>query len=191
MFDIRQESGELIVDYHTKVCKALNDLEDLLPAAARAINVADVDPVLAADVNFQGLPDANVRTTLLNAQNGGVTAALNHVGLQIFVANMKSAYRIDLVKNMPVTLAEAYQRALDLERALAEPKKTANFVSVQAVAAPEETQDDLEIELAAIQTKLHNFKTRGQSRGRGGCGGRGGQGGGQQQQQPKQGQQQQ
>ena len=102
---------------------------------------------------------------------------------------MKPAYRIDLIKNMPATLHAAYEEALDLERALAEPKKTTTFVGVQAVATAEATQEDLEIELAAIQTKIHNFKSRGQSRGRGGRGGRGGHGGGQQQQQQqKQGQ---
>ena len=112
---------------------------------------------------------------------------MNHVGLQIFVANMKPSIRNDLMKNMPPTLVEAYTEALNLERVATEPKKASQFVSVQAVSNSDESEEQLEIELAAVQTRLNNFRFRG----RGGRGGNGNTGPGQQQQQQQQLQQQQ
>ena len=90
---------------------------------------------------------------------------MNHVGLQIFVANMKPSIRVDLLKNMPAILVDAYAEALKLERAATEPKKANHFVSVQAVAQSDNVEEQLEIELAAVQTHLNNFRNRGRGRG--------------------------
>ena len=48
IFDVKQDSNETITDYHTKVCKAINDMEALLPAAARAPNPDHYDARLRA-----------------------------------------------------------------------------------------------------------------------------------------------
>ena len=99
---------------------------------------------------------------------------LNHVNLQIFVAGLKTALREELLKTMPATFMEAYKQALALERITAEPKK--QFISVQAIDA-QTTEESLEVELAAVQAKIHNFRngSRGQNRWRGGKPGRGSQ----------------
>lgn len=195
IFDVKQEAHETICDYHTKVCKAIDDIEALLPAAARTPNANDYPEALRTNAAFAALNADLKQRGAQNFQNRGLTNAFNHVGLQIFVANMKPNIRSELMKTMPATLFEAYQAALTLERVFTEPKKPSNFVSVQAIST-EETMDDLEVQMAAIQTRMYNA-SRGQFRGRGGRGGfrgsRGGRGGAQQQpqQQPHQQQQQQ
>ena len=192
IFDVKQENHESICDYHTKVCRAIDDIEALLPAAARTANADGYPEALRNVAAFNGLNADLKQQAAETFQSRGITNALNHVGLQIFVANMKPAIRGELMKEMPATLYEAYQQALTLEKVFTEPKKPSNFVSVQAVSA-DETMEDLETQMAAIQTRMFNA-ARGQFRGRGGRGGfrgnRGGRGGGQQQQ-PQQQQQQQ
>ena len=80
------------------------------------------------------------------------------------------------MKNVPGTLYEAFTMAQDMEKILSEPKRQGAFVSVQAVDV-QESEEDLMLELAAVQTRVQNFRGRGQTRGRGGRG-RGGRGGG-------------
>ena len=193
IFEVRQESGESITNYHTKVCKALDDMEALLPAAARNPDPNNYVEAIRNRAAFQGLPADEKAASAANFQRQGITNCMNHVGLQIFVANMKPSIRTDLLKNMPPTLVEAYAEALNLERAATEPKKANSFISVQAVSNSDNVEEQLEIELAAVQTRLNNYRNRG----RGGRGGRGGgrasynnSGAGRPQQPPQQQQQQ-
>jgi hypothetical protein len=58
---------------------------------------------------------------------------LNHVALKIFVAGLKTALSIELLKAMPATFMEAHTQALALKRITANSKK--QFVSVQAIDA--------------------------------------------------------
>ena len=183
IYDIKQEANDTVTHFHTKVCKALDDMEALLPNAARVPNPLDYPAALRARAEFTALPAAEKEEAAFNYQRRGITNCMNHVGLQIFVANMKPSLRNDLLKNMPATLVEAYTEALNLERAATEPKKSNHFVSVQAVSNSDECEEQLEIELAAVQTRLNNFRSRGRGGGRGGNTSLG------QQQQPQQQQQ--
>ena len=58
IFEVKHEAGETVTDYHTKVCKALNDMEALLPAAARAPDASNYTANLRGAAAFQGLPAA-------------------------------------------------------------------------------------------------------------------------------------
>ena len=134
-------------------------MEALLPAAARTPDANDYTPEIRARANFVALPADEKEQSAYNYQRRGITNCMNHVGLQIFVANMKPSIRNDLLKNMPPTLVEAYAEALNLERAATEPKKASQFVSVQAVTNSDDSEEQLEIELAAVQTRLNNFRS--------------------------------
>ena len=158
-----------MTDFHIKVCKALDDMEALLPAAARVPNGDNYVAAIRARAEFTALPNDEKVQSAYNFQTQGITNCMNHVGLQIFVANIKPAIRTDLLKNMPATLVDAYAEALTLERAATEPKKSPHFVSVQAVSHYSTEEEQAEIELAAVQTRLNNIRNRG--RGRGGRGG--------------------
>ena len=109
-------------------------MEALLPAAARVPLATDYVAAIHARDAFEGLPMDEKEQSAYNFQCRGIMHCMNHVGLQIFVANMKPSIWVDLLKNMPATLVDAYAEALKLERAATEPKKANHFISVQAVA---------------------------------------------------------
>jgi hypothetical protein len=46
----------------------------------------------------------------------GITTALNHVAIQLFVAGLKPSIRDEMMKNMPVLLWDAFQQAITLEK---------------------------------------------------------------------------
>ena len=179
--DLKQASHETVVNFRTRVIRAIDDIEALLPPEGRAPRQDRYGPEIRALAGFNALAVNVKEETARRYMVDGATIMLNHVALQIFVAGLRQAIREEMMKAMPPTFLDAYKQALNLERAMAEPSKA--FVSVQAVDA--QTEDSLETELAAVQAKLNKFRaaSRGQSRGRGGRGGRSqsGQQGGQQQ----------
>ena len=183
--DLRQGATESVLDFHSRVVKAVDDMEALLPAAQRLPGpnrfTAPVVALAGWAALAQGAKDDSASAYMVEA----TTRAFNHMGLQIFISNLRPALRDELMKSIPQDFYTAYQAAIALEKILTEPKRS-NFASVQAVGTDYATEEDLEIELAAVQQRL-DFKkfgkSRGQSRGRsqqrGGRGQqRGGRGGG-------------
>ena len=177
--DLKQASQETVVDFRTRVIRAIDDIEALLPPEGRIPRQDRYGQEINGIAAFAALNAAVKEGAARRYMVDGATLMLNHVALQIFVAGLRQAIREELMKAMPPTFLEAYKQALNLERAMAEPSKP--FVSVQAVDA--QTEDSLETELAAVQARLNQFRagSRGQNRGRGGrgrgaqSGGRGGQ----------------
>ena len=46
----------------------------------------------------------------------GITTALNHVAIQLFVAGLKPAIRDNMMKAMPILLWDTFQQAITLEK---------------------------------------------------------------------------
>ena len=82
IFDIKQEANDTVTNFHTKVCKALDDMEALVPAAARTPNANDYTPEIRAHANFVALPADEKEQSAYNYQCRGITNCMNHVGLQ-------------------------------------------------------------------------------------------------------------
>ena len=158
LHDIKQTAQESIVAFYSRVIKAVNDLENLLPAAQRVPAAAAYPAEVVALAGYAALA-ANVRAdgiaTLINI---GITTAMNHIGLQLFVAGLRSSIRDELMKNMPASLWEAFQSAMALEKITSTPRATAavNQVSTEQP----ESEGEMELEIDAVRAQLKRLEYR-------------------------------
>ena len=94
--------------FYSRVIKSVNDLENLLPAAQRVPAAAAYPAEVVGLAGYAALA-ADVKTNGIAALiNTGITTAMNHIGLQLFVAGLRSSIRDELMKNMPDSLWAAF-----------------------------------------------------------------------------------
>ena len=160
LHDIKQTAQETIVAFYSRVIKAVNDLENLLPAAQRVPAGAAYPAEVVALAGYAGLA-ANVRNNGIAALiNSGITTAMNHIGLQLFVAGLRSSIRDELMKNMPDSLWAAFQAAMAMEKITSTPKASA-FAAVNQVSAEQpESEGEIELEIDAVRAQLKRLEYR-------------------------------
>ena len=93
MHDIKQGATELVVAFHSRIIKVLNDLEAIIPAASRTPDEMVYLPAILAVNQFAALGDDVKNTQLESMVNLGVTVAMNHIMVNtcvIFCANIFS-----------------------------------------------------------------------------------------------------
>ena len=156
LHDIKQGATELVVAFHSRIIKVLNDLEAIIPAASRTPAEMVYAPEILAVNQFVALADNVKDTQLVTMVNLGVTAAMNHIGIQLFVAGLKHQIRDKMMEQMPADLWAALHRALDLEKIHCPPSKV--FPAVNEIDDVEAGEVDGEIE--AIQKRLANLQNR-------------------------------
>ena len=155
--EIKQGPAEKVVAYYTRVIRAINDIEALLPAAQRAdARIALPDEIIALN-GFNGLAAPIRNETAQNIGNVGITIALNHVGMQMFVAGLKSNFRDKMLEAMPATLWDAFQQALGLEKIHQPPK---NFASMNAISEENDDTEEIDIEIDAVSAQLRRLQTK-------------------------------
>ena len=158
LHDIKQTAQESIVAFYSRVIKSVNDLENLLPAAQRVPAAAAYPVEVVALAGYAALA-ADVRAGGIAALiNIGITTAMNHIGLQLFVAGLRSSIRDELMKNMPASLWEAFQAAMALEKITSTPRATAavNQVSTEQP----ESEGEMELEIDAVRAQLKRLEYR-------------------------------
>ena len=160
LHDIKQTAQETIVAFYSRVIKAVNDLENLLPAAQRVPAGAAYPAEVVALAGYAGLA-ADVRNNGIAALiNSGITTAMNHIGLQLFVAGLRSSIRDELMKNMPDSLWAAFQSAMAMEKITSTPKASA-FAAVNQVSAEQpESEGEIELEIDAVRAQLKRLEYR-------------------------------
>ena len=155
--DIRQGDTEKIVTFYTRTVKAIDDLEALLPGAARTPAAAGYPAEALAIPEFAALGRPIRENGLRLNINLGITIFANHIALQVFVAGLRPSIRNELMKRMPDTLWNAFQQALAFERIHATPKTTTT--SVQEIESFEEAES-VDQEIAAVNLKMKNLQFR-------------------------------
>ena len=179
--EVKQGNSESVNDYYNRVLSAINDLHQLMPAAAlirepTADAFADAIKDLAG---FGALANGPKHATLDRAMQLGAEQAFHYVALQHFIANLKPAYRDELMKTAPATLYSAFKAAAELEGIQATPHRftTGAVAELQNEEDAFDNTDDLDQEIEAINMKLRSLTNRraqrGASRGRGSTRGRG------------------
>ena len=157
LHEVKQQQNEDVVGFYARVIEVVNEIENLIPAAARRPAAVAYPAEIIALQGFNALA-ANLRNEPPQALfNLGMKTAMNHVGIQLFVAGLRPQIRDDLMKDMPATLWEAFQSALTLEK-IHMPIKSSMSASVNEIADEETTQIDGEIE--AVQAQLQRLQTR-------------------------------
>ncbi len=88
-----------VVSFRTRVIKAANNIEALLPPEARAPTVL---PVTADSNQSIQQPEHRIKErTARRYRENGADKMLNHEALQTFVVGRKTALREELLKAMP------------------------------------------------------------------------------------------
>jgi len=179
--DLKQGASESVTNFGSRVARIVDDMEMLMPAAARTpAGVAWADEITA--LAGWGAVAAAVKTTQLqNAANRVIWNTYNHLGVQLFISNLKPVFRDELLKAPPTDLSTAIKQARQLEKIVLKPENTSASVSaIQQEAMG--GHDDVDAEIAALSAQFQALiKKRNGANGRGGRGAangnRGGRGG--------------
>ena len=176
--NLTQHNDETVIDFGARVAKVVNDLDKLMPAAARQPQGVTWPATILALAGFAALPAATKQEPLNAAADKAVWNTMNHMGVQLFISNLKPSLREELMKAPPATLMDAVKAARHLEMITTEPK-TSNSKAA-AVTAVEAT-DDAQLDIEALSSSFKSWLTKrgrgnGRSRGRGPRNARGGRG---------------
>ena len=156
MADIKQGVVEKTVNYYARVIKIIDQINTLLPQAARRPADQVMPGVITALQGYDALAQ-NVRdTTVTGFIDYGLKAMADHVGIQLFVAGLRPKLRDELMKQMPNTLWAAFSRAMELEKISGPPT-----IGAAAVNAIDEDEDSrMTEEINAIQARLTTMLNR-------------------------------
>jgi len=179
--DLKQGASESVTNFGSRVARIVDDLEILMPAAARTpAGVAWADEITA--LAGWGAVAAAIKTTQLqNAANRVIWNTYNHLGVQLFISNLKPVFRDEMLKAPPTDLNAAIKQARQLEKIVLKPENTSASVSeLQQEASGH--HDTIDAEIAALSAQFQALiKKRNGANGRGGRGAangnRGGRGG--------------
>ena len=155
LHEVKQQSNEDVVGFYARVIAVIDELELLLPQAVRRPNNAVMHPEIVALAGYNAL-HADIRGIIPTMVDLGITAAFNHVAIQLFVAGLKPAIRDEMMKNMPVILWDAFQQAITLEK-IHMPIKT-NLPMVNEIE--EQEIDEIDGEIEAVRARLHTLNTK-------------------------------
>ena len=163
--NLNQGADEPVNDFGARVAKVINDLDRLMPAAARQPAGVVWPAGFTALAGFNALAAATKQDVLNDAANKAVWNTMNHMGVQLFISNLKPVFRDELMKNPPATLMEAVKAARHLEKIKQDPKSTA---AVSVITA-NDAADDFDPQIEALSTSFKSWlqNKRGASRGRG------------------------
>ena len=156
LHEVKQQTSEDVVGFYARVISIVDELELLLPAAARRPAAAQMPPQIANLAGFPALHD-DIRNIVPTTFDLGITTALNHVAIQLFVAGLKPAIRDDMMKAMPIILWDAFQQAITLEK-IHTPLKT-NLPMVNEVDTEIETEE-LDGEIEAVRAQLNRLTSK-------------------------------
>ena len=179
--DLKQGASESVTNFGSRVARIVDDLEILMPAAARTpAGVTWADEITAL-AGWGGVAAAIKTTQLQNAANRVIWNTYNHLGVQLFISNLKPVFRDEMLKAPPTDLNAAIKQARQLEKIVLKPENTSASVS----ELQQETtglHDNVDAEIAALSAQFQALiKKRNGANGRGGRGAangnRGGRGG--------------
>ena len=169
--DLKQGQTEAVTVFYPRVVKAVDDLEALVPNAAFPLPPLIWPQAMLDNAAFVAIPVADRAAAATRLVAHGATSAFNHMALNLFISNLRPALRDELLKLQPISLYEAFQHAIQLERLAVEPKRvTLPAMPVEATApttdapvpaaADDSPPADLDKEIDALNFKLRSLKQR-------------------------------
>ena len=179
--DLKQGSSETVTNFGSRVARIVDDLEILMPAASRTPAGVTWANEITALAGWGGVAAAIKTTQLQNAADRVIWNTYNHLGVQLFISNLKPVFRDEMLKAPPTDLNTAIKQARQLEKIILKPENTSASVSaIQQEATG--GYEEVDAEIAALSAQFQALlKKRNGANGRGGRGAangnRGGRGG--------------
>jgi|688.fasta_scaffold60083_1 hypothetical protein len=168
--DLKQGPSESVTDFGSRVARIVDDLETLMPAASRVPAGVPWDAAITALAGWGGVANDVKAKQLQDAANKVIWNTYNHLGVQLFISNLKPVFRDEMLKAPPTDLNAAIKQARQLEKINSKPENAAAAVSaIQHEAAG--GSDDVDAEIAALSAQFQALlKKRNGGNGRGGRG---------------------
>ena len=164
--DLQQGQAESVVNFYTRVVKAVDELEALVPGGAVPLPATVFPPTFTAVPAFVALPAADKTAAAAALVAHGATFAFNHMALNLFISNLRPFLRDELLKAPPATLYEAFQQATALEKIHLDPKKPDVMpimpvdAPAAAAAAPSSIADGLDAEIEALNARIKHLQSK-------------------------------
>ena len=170
--NLQQNQSERVVSYYTRVVNTVNDLEGLNPDIP--VPAEPWTPAVRAVPAFMALPIADRVEQLQRLITHGAQRVYDHMALNIFVSNLRPSIREEVIRQSPKILNDAFEMAMEAEKAQFDPRKTASLpmMPVEPHHGSDnntDTEDALQAELEdltndssarieAIKKKLSKFR---------------------------------
>ena len=191
--DLKQATNESITDFGSRVAIIVEDIKQLMPAASRVPQGVVWPNPIAELAGWAGVGAAHKTAVLQDAADKVRWACFDHLGIQLFVSNLKPVIRDELMKAPPASLNAAIKMARSLEKIQVKSDSAhahATVAEIQPHTQPQGHDAALDAEIEALSASFQallkrrngNNSSRGgrgngnSQRGRGGRG-RGGRGG--------------
>ena len=114
--DLKQAANESITDFSLRVAIIVEDIKQLMPVAIRVPQGVTWDATITGLAGWNGV-GAGIKAAILQQAADKVRwASFNHLGVQLFVSNLKPVLREKLMKAPPALLNAAIKMARSLEK---------------------------------------------------------------------------
>ena len=114
--DLKQLNNESITDFGSRVASVIDDIKQLMPAASKTPQGIPWAPELRALAGFNDVAAAVKAKQLQDVADQMVWNSFDHLGIQLFVSNLKPIIRDELMKTPPATLNATIKMARSLEK---------------------------------------------------------------------------
>jgi hypothetical protein len=150
---LMQVELECLTSFYTCVIRAVDDLKTLVPNRAFPV---PAHPWLLEVQAVPGFAASPVYVSAAQAQalaKHGATCAFNHLAIKFLVSYLRPAIRDDLLKTLPTSLKDAFDKAKELECISLDPKSSSATPVMEVTVTPTSNipaEDDIQTELDAL-----------------------------------------
>ena len=149
--DLKQNPSESITDFGSRVAIIVSDLEQLMPANSRIPHGVVWDDAITALNGWGAVAQAVKDKQLQNAADKVIWASFDHLGVQLFISNLKPLLRDELMKTPPANLNAAIKMARSLEKIHTKPEATVTEVQQHHLELHQDAKLDADIEALSAQ----------------------------------------
>ena len=179
--DLKQNPSESITDFGSRVAIIVSDLEQLMPANSRIPHGVTWDDAITGLNGWGAVAQAVKDKQLQDAADKVIWASFDHLGVQLFISNLKPLLRDKLMKTPPANLNAAIKMARALEKIHTKPEAAISEMQQQHLEPQSDAKLDADIEALSAQFQAllkrrngnHNNGHRGNRGNNGSRGNRG------------------
>jgi len=102
--DLKQGASESVTNFGSRVARIVDNLEILMPAASRVPAGVPWDAAITALARWGGVAADVKAKQLQDAANRVIWNTYNHLGVQLFISNLKPVFRDEMLKAPPTDL---------------------------------------------------------------------------------------
>lgn len=155
--DLKQGSSESITDFGARVAHIVNDLEILIPAATRVPTGVTWDDAITSLIGWARVAAAVKTKQVQDEADKVILNTYNHLGVQLFISNLKPTIRDEVMKNLLTDLKLAITQARGIKKITSKPDNVAGSITEISL---QEGGNTINKEIAALSAQVQALKAR-------------------------------